>query len=1477
MMKSVAGQQRERGSVLLRREVSPEKQALIAKRLRGKEPTGGTSGPAESSIQKSGATQGPLSFGQQRFWFLEQLEPGQPVYNVCFGVRLTGRLDYPVVQASLSEIVRRHEALRTVFTNRQGTPVQVVMPPRPVAVPLMDVDGADEEEFGRLGEALRGEGPRGEEEGVLRRRLEQEAAKPFDLTKDLLMRAALFRLAPEKHILFVTMHHIATDAWSIQLFLEEWTALYSAYVQGREAELAELPIQYLDFASWQRQDQQTEDVAYWKGRLEGSEGFELRSLGLKSETPLDVSGIPSNRGATRSTVLSRELSDALQQLSRAEGASIFMALLAGFKVLLHRYSGQEDIVIGSPISRRTQQQTEQLIGLFLNVAVLRTDTSGNPTFRELLRRVRTTALEAYAHQNIPFEKLVEELQPARDRTRTPLFQMMFTFQDALMPRRTLGPFQSDGARLEVEAFDFDLQVAPFDLMLLMQESGQGLVATLEYKTDLFSAEVIDRMLGHWRALLEGIVQRPDARISDLPLLTTAERRQVLIEFNSDGARAGTEHWGANTDGGGAPSQPGKCVHELFEEQAARNPEGRAIKFGGQAVSYRELNERANQLAHYLKVLGVGVETRVGICMERSPEMIAAVLGILKAGGAYVPFEPDEPRDRLAFKLRDSAVEVLLTQQRLLDVFAGLDGPGTEKGASGLEVVCVDRDHEVISRHRRDNPRERPRPNNLVYVIYTSGSTGAPKGVLIEHHCLVEHALEMARRFGLNAADRVLQFAPLSFDVSAEEIFPTLATGGRLVLRPAGLAVSIQDFQPFATNEKLTVVNLPTPYWAQWMTAMEQENLTLPPSLRLVIVGSDTVTGEQYAQWQKLSRRSRDGAPVRWCNAYGTTEATITATIYEPESDEAPFCVPIGRPMRHTRIYILDAHRGPVPIGVPGEIYIGGDEVARGYLNRPEATAANFVVDVFSRRPGARLNRTGDFGRWRPDGNIEFLGRRDNQVKIRGFRIELGEVEAALLEHPLVKEAAVLPREDTCGEKRLVAYFVGREDQMVGKLQQFLRQRLPAYMIPATFVSLEKIPRLSNGKLKVDGLPAPAAERPDLEEDFVAPSDSLEEKLANIWRQVLGLEKVGVNDNFFDLGGHSLLAIRLFAEIEKLTGWNLPVLSVFQSPTIKGLAEIIRRKQSTERRSSILTVQPHGTKPPLFLVHGAGGGMLWGYANLAKHLGVDQPVYAFNSRGMDGLEEFATTEELAAQYVQELRTFQKQGPYYLGGYCFGGEVAFEMAQQLMAQGERVGLLALMNAMPPNSSFGKMRFSPVWAMRFMRNSWHWLRYFCRWTPQQKRSFVQRKVRACQRRLQRCLGRNGAPDGLAELTVDLSLYSEEQRRLWDMHLRASDNYHPRPFPGSVVVFRTRFHPFFCSFDPSFGWNEFAGGGVKVEIVPGAHESILDEPYVQTTAAKLKKCLEQAHASGQDAASQPLRVREIASTLLSSVIWMLEVAPAF
>ena len=1397
--------------MLLRRELSPEQQALLQQRLRGSLQRR----DAVRSIGRSGATEGPLSFGQQRFWFLDQLEPGQPVYHVCFGLRLTGKLDDAAVEYSVGEIVRRHEALRTRYESRDGTVVQVVDAPRRVSVPRADILQHT-----------------GEED--IRQRLAEEGNRPFDLSRDFPIRAKLFRLGAEQHILLFSMHHIAADAWSIDLLLKEWSTLYNARLMDKDAELPELPIQYLDFARWQQESMHDhalkEQLAYWEQRL----GDKPAALDTPTAYPRPT--MPSHAGATLSRLLAPDLSGALSKVAQQAGASKFMVLLAAFKVLLHRYSGQGDIVVGSPMSRRTLHETENLIGLFLNVSVLRTDVSGNPTFRELLQKVRQTTLEAFANQSVPFEKIVEQLQPSRDLSRTPFFQVMFTLQDPATPPVTL----VGGAR--GEAFELDLDVSPYELTLLMQEKDDGLEATLEYKTELFSAEMIDRMLQHYQTLLEAAVENLDARLSELPLLTTAERRQLLVEFNPrpvDFARD-------------------KCLHELFEAQAARTPQAPAVRFGPQVLTYGELNERANQLACHLGSLEVGIETPVGICMERSPEMIVAVIAILKAGGAYVPVEPDEPPERLAFKLRDASVAVLLTHESVVKTL------GDEVLGNGPIVVAVDRDEAAISRQSSQNIASKARPDNLAYIIYTSGSTGSPKGVMVEHRALVNHSVGMAQQFGLCSTDRVLQFAPLSFDVSAEEIFPTLLTGGTLVLRPAGLAVSIQDFHPFLVNEGLSVLNLPTPYWSEWMSVMEAEQLALPESLRLVIVGSDTVTREHYARWRTLAD---DG--VRWCNAYGTTEATITTTIYEPKQGEPPpHCVPIGRPAMNTQVYILDGHGQLAPIGVPGEIHVGGEEVARGYLNRPDATLTNFVPDRFSRRPGAKLNRTGDFGRWLGDGNIEFLGRRDNQVKIRGFRIETGEVEAALLEHPGVREVVVAPRLDTRGEKCLVAYVVAKEEspQLVGKLLEFLRSRLPGYMVPATVMILRELPRLKSGKIAIHALPVPHGERPDLEENFVAPSDSLEQKLANVWRQVLGVERVGVFDNFFNLGGHSLLAVRLFTEIEKLTGWSLPVLTLFQSPTVKGLADAIRRMQSSEAPSLVVPIRGEGTREPLFLAHGAGGGMLWGYANLAKYLDAGRPVYAFNSLDNEGLDEFKTIEEMAAHYIQELRAVQPRGPYHVGGYCFGGLVAYEMAQQLVARGECVALLVLMNATPPNSSFERVRLTPAWLARFAGNSWHWLRHFFRWGSGHRRQFLARKVRVWRKRLLR-RGDTGRSDEIdAEDYIDLSDYSPQRRRLWDVHLRAAARYAPSVYPGRVTVLRTELHPFLCSFDPTFGWAEYARGGVTVKVVTGAHESILNEPHVQAVAAELNRCLANGTANKVAVEADASRQPAIGATLMGS-----------
>jgi amino acid adenylation domain-containing protein len=900
--------------------------------------------------------------------------------------------------------------------------------------------------------------------------------------------------------------------------------------------------------------------------------------------------------------------------------------------------------------------------------------------------------------------------------------------------------------------------------------------------------------------------------------------------------------------------PIKSWQELFEAQVARTPQGVAVVHGQALLTYGELNQRSNRLAHHLRDLGVGPETLVGLCAVRSLELIVGLVGIIKAGGAYIPLPPDYPPERMAHLIRDSQMPVIVTQQRL-------EGRLREVGKADTPLlVCVDRESATVSERSGllspaphegvegeahgttdDNPPLISRPDSLIYVIYTSGSTGEPKGVAVEHHAVARHSAAFARYFCLSPSDRVLQFAPLSFDVSVEEIFPTLSTGGRLVLRPDAAPVSVAEFHSFIMEQQATVLNLPTSYWNEWMKEIERRGLALPPSLRLVIAGSETVTSRQLARWWKIG-----GKRARWCNAYGTTEAVITSTIYEPAIEAVPSPVPIGRPIAGTEIYLLDNRGQPVPEGEAGELCIGGEKLARGYLHAPAMTAWHFVPDPFSPGIGARLNRTGDYARRLPDGNLEFLGRRDDQVNMRGFRVELAEIEAALAALPEVSEAAVIAR-GKGAEKRLVAYVVPASEfgqqsprSLTGsEFRRLLKDKLPAYMIPATYIELDALPRRPNGKVDRHALPEPGSERPELNQTMIRPADEVEEKLSAIWREVLSLDAVGVQDDFFDLGGHSLQAVRLVSAVSGLTGQKLSLRSLYEARTIRRFAERLRQEPSADKTSSLMVIQPQGSKPPLYFVHGAGGGMIWGYANLARHLGPEQPVYAFQSHALDGGEEFASLEEMAAGYVADLRASQPSGPYHLGGYCFGGEVAYEMARQLRAAGQPVDLLVLFNAMPPNSEFEKVRMTPAFLRGFLANSWAWLRHFLDWSSEDKRKFLKQKADWIKRICGRVEHRAEAIDQKIADRIDLPAFAEKRRDLWDIHLRASARYHPKPYEGKVLLFRTQIFPVLCSFDPTFGWKEYVNGRLEVRLISGAHESILDEPHVREVASQMAACL--------------------------------------
>jgi amino acid adenylation domain-containing protein len=921
----------------------------------------------------------PASFAQRRLWFLSQLVPDSPFYNIDTVIPIPMPLDHGAFQSSVNEIVRRHEALRTTFQEVDGEPVQVVTPSLLVSLPVVDLRGlpGDEREARSIYLAT------------------EEAQRPFDLVRGPLIRTTLLQTGNEEYLFLLTLHHIVADGWSMNVLFEELSTLYVAFSQQEASPLPELTIQYADFAIWQREWLQgavlEKELAYWKNKL-----GDLPTLRLPTDRPRPPARLATFLGAHQTWTLPRRLTATLRALSHREGVTLFMTLLAAFKALLCRYSGQEDIVVGSPIANRNRAETEALIGFFVNTLVLRTDLSGDPTFRELLRRVREVALEAYSHQDLPFEKLVEELHPERDLSN-PLFQASFQLFRSPTTEAQTPESNDDGASSTgSEWIEVERGTANIDLALDFVEGDKEIVGSVEYSTDLFDDETITRMEAHFRTLLEGVVANPDHRVSELPLLTEAEQHQLLVEWNDTAADYPRD----------------KCMHQLFEEVAHWSPDAVAVIQGGAQLTYDQLNRQSNRLALYLQTIGVGPEVLVGIYMERSLEMTVALLGILKAGGAYVPIDPSIPGERLKFILEDCRTPVVLTQQRLLSDVAAQEG---------LTVLCLDSGWESLEQQSDENLAGGLTPDTLAYVIYTSGSTGRPKGVLIPHRALVNHAVAVAERYAIEPSDRVLQFASLAFDVAAEELFPFWISGAAAVLRPEAPSISFDELLRLMKEQRLTVLNLPASYWHEWVSYLASTGAQLPEELRLLIVGNEKVLTDRFSQWRELV-----GNGVQFRNAYGPTEATITTTIYEPPPGEelgAWSSVPIGRPIANAKVYLLDEHLRPVPVGIRGELCIGGAGLARGYLNSSCVTEDRFVPNPFSREPCARLFRTGDLAVFHPDGNLELLGRADDQVKVRGYRIELGEIEAMLIQHSAVREACVLANEAAPGDNRLVAYLV----------------------------------------------------------------------------------------------------------------------------------------------------------------------------------------------------------------------------------------------------------------------------------------------------------------------------------------------------------------------------------------------------------------------------------------------------------------------
>ena len=1061
----------------------------------------------------------PLSFAQQRLWFLEQFEPGNYAYNMPGAIRLTGRLDIAALERSFNEIVRRHEALRTTFKLKGGEPVQVVSPALTLTLDVQDLSTEAE----------------GEREAIAFEMASREAVRPFDLASGPLIRVSLIRQGEEDHLLIITLHHIICDGWSLGVLLRELTELYGAYLQSKPSPLSEPVIQYADFARWQREwlqgDVLDSQLAYWKNQL----GGELPILNLMTDHPRPA--VLTYRGAKQSVEISKDITERLKALSRQKEVTLFMTLLAAFKTLLYRFTSQEDILVGSTIANRNRAETEGLIGFFVNTLVMRTDMSGNPSFRELMARVREVTLGAYAHQDLPFEKLVEELHPERHTSINPLFQVVFALQNAPMPE-----FKLPGLTLSYQ--NIENYSAKFDIVFDLLETADGLEGIIEYNTDLFDPSSIERLAEHYLILLDAVVAYPHQAISDLSILSPHQRRQLLFDFN-------------DTHSAYPKSE---CVHRLFEVQAERHPKSIAVSYDGRELTYDQLNRQANQLAHHLISLGVGPELIIGVYLDRSVEMIVSFLAILKAGGAYLPLDSSYPKSRIAFMIEDARVPVLLTRQSMLD----------ELAQQSVTSICVDSDWDVIAAHSQQNPSSSVTSDNLAYVIYTSGSTGKPKGVCISHKAINRLVLNV-NYMELTPSDVVAQTANASFDAATFEIWGALLNGAKLVGISRDVTLSPQDFAAVIKKEKLTTLFLITALFNQMAREVDSPFSTV----RHVLFGGEAA--DAGCVKQVLDHFP----PARLLHFYGPAEnATYSTWHLVDHVPEGATTVPIGKPVSNSQVYLLDSRLQPVPVGVPGELFTGGDGLSRGYLNRPDLSAEKFIPHPYSGRGGERLYRTGDKARLLEDGSIEFLGRFDNQVKVRGFRIELGEIQSVLLSHPSVKEAVVLATEygstdqnlSLPHDKRLVAFVVPEDNQSPAtlELRNFLMASLPDYMAPSFISIIDALPITPGGKIDNASLISSlVVSQPDPGEALILPRTPVEKTLAEIWAMILGIEQVSIHSNFFELGGHSLLATQAISRIREVFQLEIPVRSLFTSPTVAGLATIIEQKQLDETGSEKL--------------------------------------------------------------------------------------------------------------------------------------------------------------------------------------------------------------------------------------------------------------------------------------------------------------------
>ncbi len=1344
----------------------------------------------------------PLTYGQQGLWFLYKLAPQSAAYNIAFTARIRSDLNISALQRAFEKLIDRHPTLRTTFGQQDGEPFQEVNRDPEVCFEIVDASTWDEEEL--MGRAL------------------AAYKHPFDLERGPLLRVNLFASSPQDHLFLLTIHHIVVDGFSCGILLDELRLLYESENTGKTISLDPIKWQYRDFVEWQEKMLKSplgdSQRTYWQKQFAG----ELPVLNLPTDRPRPPS--QSHEGASYSFEISKEITEQLRKLGKAEGVTLYVTLLSVFQVLLYHYTGQEDIIVGSPTEGRSQSKFTRTVGFFVNMLAIRVNLGGNPKFSELLSQVRQTVLDALTHQDYPSPLLIEGLHLNRDRSLLGLFRVSFN----LLPLREMVPeyelsvspkttAKEDWGGLYLEPFVIPQQEGQNDIVFDVIDRQESLLGIFKYNTDLFDSTTINRMAEHFQNLLEGVVADREQPICSLPLLQEEERDRLLLEWNDTQVEYPKD----------------RCIHQLFEAQVELTPNVIAVVFKDRQLTYRELNDRANKLARYLQKLGVSSEVLVGICVDRSLETIVGLLGILKAGGAYLALDPNYPQKRLNFMLSDARVSVLLTQEKLAANFLVED----------ITVVCLDRDWEIINQECESNLVNSVTPENLAYVVYTSGSTGTSKGVAITHQSLVNAYQSWEKVYQLRSLTSHLQMASFSFDVFSGDTIRALCSGAKLVLCPREWLLEPEKLYKLMLQEKIDIGEFVPAVLRNLVQYLEKTKQDLH-FMRLLIVGSDSLYVKEYEEFKHFC-----GSNTRLINSYGVSEATIDSTYFETTKVNLSVdgLVPIGRPFANTQTYILDSYLQPVPIGVVGELHIGGIGLGRGYLNRPDLTEQKFIPNPFDK--SKLLYKTGDLARYLSDGNIEFLGRIDNQVKIRGYRIELGEIEAAIGTHPEIKEVVAIALEDRADNKYLVAYIVARsrfergatrsESLSIREVRNFLKQKLPDYMVPSFFVMLEALPLTPNGKIDRRALPAPDIEE-NRQVEFVAPRSDTEEAIASIFTSVLKLKRVGIHDNFFELGGHSLLATQVISALQLIakTNQNLDTnisLNLFlQYPTVAELADRIAQNTKASATSKYLVpIQEEGTNPPLFCIHPAGGQVMV-YRHLAASLGGDRPVLGLQSGALNASEqEHESIDRMAVEYTQEIRQYQPHGPYYLMGWSMGGVIAVSVAKELEKQGQKVALVGVVDSYLISENGATFERDPFMELALLFGGTFVDAFTSLDAIEQQKLRNELRDLSSRQRLQKIMIW-GQERNLLSTEISIALL-EKQLILTEIHERLIKVHHSPKIKAPIYSW--------CALDKleaelsSTDWSQYTTGASYEKILDGNHFSIVRPPHIKTLARELER----------------------------------------